>query len=99
MKNFVDEILIEELHKFKIILGIGVVSGAVEKCFKKVVGSEQLFFFVARHYYLTGRPNRLFFDSGGGGPGGSPGGPGGPRGPRGVPGGSRGVQTDFYKNL
>jgi hypothetical protein len=75
------------------------VSGAVEKLFQKVVGSEQLFFFVARHYYLTGRPNRLFFDHGVGGPrgggggcpgrrsgtGGLPGTPGGP--PRGVPGG------------
>jgi hypothetical protein len=46
-----------------------------------VVGSEQLFFIVARHYYLTGRPNRLFFDHGVGGSGGSPGGsPGGSSG-------------------
>jgi hypothetical protein len=74
----------------KLFSGIGVVSGAVEKLFQKVVGSEQLFFFVARHYYLTGRPNRLFFDhgvGGSGGPGGPPGGvPGGVRGGRGCPG-------------
>jgi hypothetical protein len=73
----------------EIILGIGVVSGAVDKCFKKVVGSEQLFFIVARHYYLTGRPNRLFFRFRGEGSGGVP---GGPRGPRGGSGGSRGSQ-------
>jgi hypothetical protein len=50
------------------------MSGAVIKCFKKVVGSEQLFFYVARHYYLTGRPNRLFFRFRGRGSGGVPGG-------------------------
>jgi hypothetical protein len=71
-----------------------------------VVGSEQLFFIVARHYYLTGRPNRLFFDHGVGGPRGGGGGarggglaqgasqgpPGVPRGgsPGGVPGGGLG---------
>jgi translation initiation factor IF-2 len=64
-----------------------------------VVGSEQLFFIVARHYYLTGRPNRLFFDHEVGGSGGSPGGPpGGPRGGRGVPGGvPGGPKQDFIK--
>jgi hypothetical protein len=59
------------------------------------------FFFVARHYYLTGRPNRLFFGQGGrggrGGPRGAPGAPGGP--PGGSRGGSRGVQNRKYKNL
>jgi hypothetical protein len=71
------------------MLGRGVVSGAVEKCFKKVVGSEQLFCIVARHYYLTGRPNRLLFRFRGRGSGGVPGGPRGPRGgsPGGVGGG------------
>jgi hypothetical protein len=64
-----------------------------------VGGSEQLFFIVARHYYLTGRPNRLFFrvrgEGSGGVPGGPPGGPGGPRGgPRGGPGGPK---TKFIK--
>jgi hypothetical protein len=55
-----------------------------------VVGSEQLFFIVARHYYLTGRPNRLFFDHGVGGPGTPGGAPGGPRGAPGGAGGARG---------
>jgi hypothetical protein len=85
----------------KLFSGIGVVSGAVDKCFKKVVGSEQLFFIVARHYYLTGRPNRLFFGQGGrGGSRGVPGGaPGGPRGAPGGSGGSRGPKKRFYRNL
>jgi hypothetical protein len=68
------------------------------KMFQKVIGSEQFFFFVARHYYLTGRPNRLFFRFRGegvrGGPGGVPGGVPGPRGvPGGVPGGVQNQKT------
>jgi hypothetical protein len=80
-----------------------------------MVGSEQLFFYVARHYYLTGRPNLLFFDHGVGGvPGGGPGGAGGARGgplaqgasqgppgvPRGgSPGGSSGGQKVIQKTM
>jgi hypothetical protein len=68
-----------------------------------VVGSEQLFFIVARHYYLTGRPNRLFFRFRGegvrGGPGGVPGGVPGPRGvPGGVPGGSKTKKIKIYED-
>jgi hypothetical protein len=68
-----------------------------------VVGSEQLFFYVARHYYLTGRPNRLFFRfrgrGSGGVPGGPPGGPGGaPGGPGGVPGGPKLRFIKFYED-
>jgi hypothetical protein len=83
------EILIEVIRVRNNFRGIGVVFGEVDKCFKKVVGSEQLFFIVARHYYLTGRPNRLFFRFRGRGSGGVPGGPRGPRGgsPGGVGGG------------
>jgi hypothetical protein len=54
---------------------------------------------VARHYYLTGRPNRLFFRFRGegvrGGPRGAPGGP--PGGPGGVGGGPGGPKTEFIK--
>jgi hypothetical protein len=91
------------------------VSGAVEQLFQKLVGSEQLFFFVARHYYLTGRPNRLFFDHGVGGPRGGAGGarggglaqgasqgpPGVPRGgsPGGSPGGVPGGSSGGSKSI
>jgi hypothetical protein len=68
------------------------VSGAVIKTSLKFGRLRADFFYVARHYYLTGRPNRLFFDSGGRGSGGVPGGPrGAPGGPRGVPGGVPGA--------
>jgi hypothetical protein len=62
------------------------VSGAVIKTSLKFGRLRADFFYVARHYYLTGRPNRLFFRFRG-------------RGSGGVPGGVRGVQNGIYENL